>query len=215
MVSASKCSREVEECKSKGRWADRCRGIGHQLPTASDGPQAGRWRLTSRLQGSSTCRSQIGGNKARMSMKAKDKYKMSLSCAVPRRSLLVMSMRRRRAHGTAFPGRHAPERSRHVDLHVSCSGRLSTYPCRRTVPPRYRPRRDRSQAERDAGVDSRGSHLDHHGAVEGVGRRRGVSSRRVPPREEQPAAGYRVRRNRRHPIDAKLRRSPLRPGRRP
>ena len=43
--------------RQMGRWADRCRGIGHQLPTASDGPQAGRWRWhssTSRLLDFST-----------------------------------------------------------------------------------------------------------------------------------------------------------------
>jgi len=52
-----------------GRWADRCRGIGHPLPTARDGPQAGRWRRAPQPLDSSTYRPQNQGNKARMSMK--------------------------------------------------------------------------------------------------------------------------------------------------
>ena len=82
---AGKYSQEVEESRSRrvkesrsakaragrqmGRWADRCRGIGHQLPTASDGPQAGRWRRAPQRLDSSTYRLQNRGNKARMSMK--------------------------------------------------------------------------------------------------------------------------------------------------
>jgi len=55
--------------RQMGRWADRCRGIGHQLPTASEGPQAGRWRRAPQRLDSSTYRLQNRGNKARMSMK--------------------------------------------------------------------------------------------------------------------------------------------------
>ncbi len=47
------------------------------------GPQAGSRRLTPRLLDSSTSRPQIRENKARMSMKTKDKYKKSLSRTVP------------------------------------------------------------------------------------------------------------------------------------
>jgi hypothetical protein len=63
--------------RQMGRWADRCRGIGHPLPTASDGPQAGRWRSVPQRLGSSTCRLQNRGNKARMYMKTKDEVKKS------------------------------------------------------------------------------------------------------------------------------------------
>jgi hypothetical protein len=69
--------------RQMGRWADRCRGVGHQLPTASAGRRPGRRRLTPRPPGSSTYRRQNRGNKARMSMKTKDKYKKSLSPTVP------------------------------------------------------------------------------------------------------------------------------------
>ena len=69
--------------RQMGRWADRCRGIGHPLPTASDGPQAGRRQRAPQRLDSSTYRLQNRGNKARMSMKTKDKYKKSLSRAVP------------------------------------------------------------------------------------------------------------------------------------
>ena len=68
--------------RQMGRWADRCRGIGHQLPTASDGPQAGRWRRAPQRLDSSTYRLQNRGNKARMSMKTKDKVKKSKSQGV-------------------------------------------------------------------------------------------------------------------------------------
>jgi hypothetical protein len=65
--------------RQMGRWADRCRGIGHPLPTARDGPQAGRWRKAPQRLDSPTCRGQNRGNKARMFMKTKDKVKMSRS----------------------------------------------------------------------------------------------------------------------------------------
>jgi len=55
--------------RQMGRWADRCRGIGHPLPTARDGPQAGRWRRAPQPLDSSTYRLRNRGNKARMSMK--------------------------------------------------------------------------------------------------------------------------------------------------
>jgi hypothetical protein len=60
-----------------GRWADRCRGIGHPLPTASDGPQAGRWRRAPQRLDSSTYRPQNRGNKARMLMKTKEEVNKS------------------------------------------------------------------------------------------------------------------------------------------
>jgi hypothetical protein len=60
-----------------GRWADRGRGIGHPLPTASEGLQAGRWRRAHHRLDSTTYRLQNRRNKARMSMKTKDKYKKS------------------------------------------------------------------------------------------------------------------------------------------
>jgi len=72
-------SRKARAGRQMGRWADRCRGIGHQLPTASEGPQAGRWRRAAQRLDSSTCRLQNRGNKARMSMKTKDKHKKSRS----------------------------------------------------------------------------------------------------------------------------------------
>jgi hypothetical protein len=62
-------SRGVKKQGQVGRWADRGRGIGHQLPTASDGPQAGRWRRVPQRLDSTTYRLQNRGNKARMSMK--------------------------------------------------------------------------------------------------------------------------------------------------
>jgi hypothetical protein len=62
-------SRGVQKQGQVGRWADRCRGFGHQLPTASGGPQAGRWRRAPQRLDSSTCRLQNRRNKARMSMK--------------------------------------------------------------------------------------------------------------------------------------------------
>ena len=87
--------------RQMGRWADRCRGIGHPLPTASDGPQAGRWRRAPQRLDSSTYRLQNRGNKARMSMKTKDKYKKSLksrrcearSRGQARRCLRVVTLR--------------------------------------------------------------------------------------------------------------------------
>ena len=60
-----------------GRWADRRRGIGYPLPTASNGPRAGSWRRAPQRLDSSTYRLQNRGNKARMSVKTKDKYKKS------------------------------------------------------------------------------------------------------------------------------------------
>ena len=65
--------------RQMGRWADRCRGIGHPLPTASDGPRAGRWRRAHQRLDSSTYRLQNRGNKARMSMKTKMEAKKSES----------------------------------------------------------------------------------------------------------------------------------------
>jgi hypothetical protein len=55
--------------RQMGRWADRCRGIGHQLPTASEGPQAGRRHRGPQRLDCPTPRLQNRGNKARMSMK--------------------------------------------------------------------------------------------------------------------------------------------------
>jgi hypothetical protein len=63
--------------RQMGRWADRCRGIGHPLPTASDGPQAGRWRRHPSVSNPELNRIQNRGNKARMYMKTKDKHKKS------------------------------------------------------------------------------------------------------------------------------------------
>jgi len=87
VVSASKYSREVEECKSKGRWADG--QVGRSLSrnwtpiadrkrrTAGRKAAAGPQRLDS-----STDRLRNRGNKARMSMKTKDKVKKSKSQGV-------------------------------------------------------------------------------------------------------------------------------------
>ena len=57
--------------------------VSDQTPTTGLWPQAGTRRPTPPLLGSSTCRPQNRGNKARMSMKTKDKYKNSLSRTVP------------------------------------------------------------------------------------------------------------------------------------
>jgi hypothetical protein len=70
-------SRGVQKQGQVGRWADRCRGIAHQLPTASGGPQAGRWQRAPQRLDSSTCRVQNRRNKARMSMKTKGEVKKS------------------------------------------------------------------------------------------------------------------------------------------
>ena len=91
-------SRGVQKQGQVGGWADRGRGIGHPLPTASDGPQAGRWRKAPQRLDSPTCRGQNQGNKARMSMKTKEEVKKSRSCEArsrgqARRCLRVVTLR--------------------------------------------------------------------------------------------------------------------------
>ena len=91
-------SRGVQKQGQVGGWADRGRGIGHPLPTASDGPQAGRWQRGPQRLDSSTYRPQNQGNKARMSMKTKEEVKKSRSCEArsrgqARRCLRVVTLR--------------------------------------------------------------------------------------------------------------------------
>jgi hypothetical protein len=65
------------QSRSRGVKESRSPGVGCQKPTARFGPQAGRRRVTPRRLECSTSRLQNRGNKARMSMKTKDKYKKS------------------------------------------------------------------------------------------------------------------------------------------